>query len=117
MEAVWILDYDHTTDNCYHRPGCPECNAPAIMYEDGEYKCVSCQQPIEVNDTDMQKWFKAREGEKVVMEDCPQYEIDGCVYGCGGKRTVETHYFKNDVTLKWQAAWGQCNKCGRRFIV
>lgn len=116
-KAVWGLDYDHITDKCFNRPVCPECDAPVTMFQSGEYKCISCRQPVEVNDAEMLKWLKDREGEKVVMKDCTQIVVNGCVFGCGGKRTVETHYVKNNVTLKWQTAWGQCRKCGARFIV
>lgn len=117
MKPTWILDYDMHTDKCYNRPGCPECDAPVGKYEDGKYRCYSCGKEAEITDPDMIKWFQDREGEKVEYEDCPQYEIEGTIYGCGGKGTTETHYYKNPVTLKWQVGWGQCNRCGKRFIV
>ena len=117
MVAVWGMDYDYRTDKCYDRPMCPECNAPVIRFKDGKYKCVSCRQPVEVIDAEMLKWLAKREEEKIEYEDCPQWRHDGYVYGCGGKGTVETHYVRNNVTLEWQTAWGECSKCGMRFIV
>lgn len=116
MNATWGLDYDYKTDKCFKRPVCPDCDAPAIKFESGEYKCVSCRKPVQV-DANMLKWLTKREGEKVEHNDCTQYEVNGTIYGCGGKGTVETHYIRNDVTLEWQTAWGQCSKCGMRFIV
>ena len=116
MKAILGLDYDYKTDKCFKRPVCPDCDAPVLKFKTGEYKCISCRRIAEV-DEGMMKWLADREGEKVEYEDCPQFEVNGTVYGCGGKKTVETHYVKNNVTLKWETAWGQCNKCGKRFIV
>ena len=107
MKAVWGMDYDHVTDKCYDRPMCPECDAPVIRFEDGKIRCVSCSEEASL-DADMLKWLADREGEKIEMKDC-------C--GCGGKGCMETHYVKNDVTLEWQPAFGECVKCGMRFIV
>ena len=117
MKAVWGLDYDHVTDKCYHRPMCLCCDAPVVKFNDGQYKCISCRQPVEVSDPEMLKWLADREKEKVEMQDCPKYEFNGYTYGCGGKNCVETHYIRNDVTLEWQAAYGECKNCGMRFIV
>lgn len=106
MKAKWGIDYDYKTDKCFKRPVCPECETPIFKHET-EYECVSCQKPVQV-DSEMLKWLEDREGEKVEMTDC---------FRCKGKGTLETHYFKNDVTLEWEAACGECKACGMRFIV
>jgi hypothetical protein len=116
MKAIWGLDYDYRTDKCYKRPMCPECDAP-ILKDGDEYKCISCGQPAEVEPF-MIVWIENRNETKVTMEDCHQFNLpDGGKIGCGGKACVETHYVRNPVTLEWQTAWGQCSKCGKRFIV
>ncbi len=117
MNAVWGMDYDHITDKCYNRPVCPECDAPVVRFESGQYKCISCRNPVMVTNLEMLKWLADREEEKVEMQDCPKIEAEGCSYGCGGKACVETHYVRNAVTLEWQVAWGECRNCGMRFIV
>ena len=117
MKAEWGMDYDHVTDKCYERPVCPECDAPVIKFDDGKYRCVSCRNVIDVDDEQMLKWLTDREDTKVEMKDCPKFESNGHTYGCGGKNTVETHYIRNNVTLKWQVAWGECTQCHMRFMV
>lgn len=107
MIAEWILDYDHITDKCFCRPGCPECDAPVMISDDGKYRCISCGEQYEV-DPEMQKWIADRSGTKTEMTNCT---------GCGGENCVETHYVKNKVSLEWQTAWGVCRNCGSRFIV
>lgn len=109
LKAVWGTDYDMHTDRCYSRPCCPICKEPIFMYEDENYHCVSCEEIVEVDDPEMIKWFKDRSETKTEYEDC--------ICGCGGKGTVETHYRRNPVTLKWQVTGGKCSKCGMRFIV
>ena len=117
MKAVWGLDYDYRTDKCFNRPICPECDAPVVKFRDGRYKCVSCRKPVDIDDAKMIEWLTVREETKITMEDCPKIEHDGFVHGCGGKACVETHHVRNDVTLEWQVAWGQCLNCKMRFIV
>lgn len=117
MKAEWILDYDYQTDKTYNRPGCPECNAPIFPDEDGKYVCMSCGEEYAVDES-MRKWIEERSGEKIEMRDCKKYELgDGKTVGCGGKGCVETHYVRNNVTMKWRMAWGECTKCGMRFMV
>ena len=119
-KAQWRIDYDMHNDKCFDRPQCPECIAPVHEYETNVFKYISCHEVIELDDK-MKEWVRDRAGEKIVMEDCPDFEFehDGetIKMGCGGKECVETHYIKNDITLKWQTAWGVCKNCGRRFIV
>ena len=105
-KAAWVLEYDHINDKCYRMPGCDECGAPVGLDEDGQYRCFSCGQAVE-SDDDMKKWFEVRDGEKVEMTKC---------LVCGEEQ-CETHYFKNNVTLEWQTAFGECRKCGAKFIV
>lgn len=119
-KAEWHLDYDMHNDACFDRPQCPECIAPIYEYSQNEFKCISCGELMELDDS-MKEWIRSRAGEKVVMEDCPdcEFEFKGkkIKMGCGGKACVETHYVKNKVTLEWQTAFGKCSKCGRSFIV
>lgn len=118
MKAVWGLDYDYRTDKNFRRPSCPECNAPVVKFESGEYRCVSCREKFDIDDPRMLKWLADREEEKVVMEDCHKWVLpDGWTVGCGGKACCETHYVRNDVTLEWQVAWSECKNCGARTIV
>lgn len=110
LKAKWGMDYDHTVDKCYDRPMCPECDAPVVKHKSGEYRCVSCHRFVKIEDPEMLKWLTDREGEKVEMHDCfSPY--------CDGKKCLETHLVRNNVTLEWQTAWGECKKCGMRFIV
>ncbi len=122
MDAVWVSDYDMHEDKCYKRPGCSECKEPVFLYEDGKYHCVSCGKIVEVADNKMKNWYAEREETKVEMEDCFPSEIkmrNGQIMrmGCGGKKCVEVHYYKNPVTLKWQVAGGHCTKCNMKFMV
>jgi hypothetical protein len=103
MKAEWILDYDHTTDKCYKRPGCPECNAP--VGEDGV--CFSCGVQYALDD-EMTAWFNDMSQSKTEITKC---------WKCGADNCLETMYYKNPVTREWQAANGMCRKCGMRFIV
>ncbi len=116
MKAKWITDYDSRTDRLFDRPGCPDCKAPIGKYEDG-YHCFLCDRLIKVSDPEMIKWLDEREETMVKMEDCPKYIFKDHSLGCGGKECVETHYVRNNVTLEWQVAWGECRNCGMRFIV
>lgn len=108
MKAIWGMDYDLISDKCYNRPMCPKCDAPVVRVADGNYKCISCMNKVQVTDPEMLKWLADREGTKVEMLNC---------FGCGGWKCVETHFVKNHVTLEWQAAWGECKNCNMRFIV
>ena len=103
MKAEWILDYDHTTDKCYKRPGCPECQAP--VGEDG--KCFSCGVQYALDD-EMTAWFNDMSQSKTEITKC---------WKCGEDNCLETMYYKNPVSREWQAANGICRKCGMRFIV
>lgn len=103
MKADWIIDYDSTTDKCYKRPGCKKCQAPV----DSNGECFSCGEKYEL-DADMKKWLDEMEDTKIKMWDCDF---------CGGKECLETVFYKNPVTMKWQAGHGECKKCGARFIV
>ena len=109
MKATWGADYDYRTDKMFKRPCCPACYVPIEKEEDGKYRCFSCNEVVEVTDPEMVKWFADREGEKVEMRDC--------IFGCGGKGTVEAHLYKNDVTLEWKFSWSVCSKCGARIMV
>ena len=119
-KAKWLTDYDMHNDKCFDRPQCPECYAPILEHDEGEFRCISCGEQFEL-DEKMIEWVRERQGSKVEMGDCPagEFEHKGkkIKLGCGGKGCVETHYIKNDITLEWQVAWGECKKCGRRFIV
>lgn len=109
MKAIWGTDYDFIMDECYKCPVCPKCEEPIGKMKDGKYHCFSCGEVVEVVESDMKEYFAEREGEKVEMMDC--------VLGCGGRNCMETHYHKNPVSKEWQTAWGECTRCGRRFIV
>lgn len=116
--AVWGDDYDGHADKIYRRPVCPECKEPFGIH-DPDHRCFNCGRKITVTDPEMLKWLDERSESKVVMEDDPVFTTkDGKVLGgCGGKKCVETHYRINPATKKWEVAWGQCTKCGMRFIV
>lgn len=107
-KAIWVEDYDYREDKCYTAVGCPYCEE-SLLGSDGDYYCPCCGNDIEVDDKDMLKWLKEREETKVEYEDC--------FTGCKSKGTVETHFVRNPVNMKWQVAWGVCKKCGQRFIV
>lgn len=122
MKAVWGTDYDFIMDECYKCPVCPKCEEPIGKMKDGKYHCFSCGEVVEVVESDMKEYFAEREGEKVEMEDCFPSEVkmkngETVKMGCGGKKCMETHYIKNPVSKEWQTAWGECTRCGRRFIV
>lgn len=108
MNAVWITDYDYSTDKCFKRPGCPECKEPVLKDEDGLYYCVSCGKAVDVTDEKKKAWFEKRAVKKI--------EYWACI-GCGGEKTMEVHFRKNPANLKWQPAYGRCIKCGARWIV
>lgn len=105
-KAAWVLDYDHTTDTCYKRPGCAACQVPVGFPDNGLYHCYYCGEAVDI-DEDMKKWFADRSGEKVETETCFVCKANEC----------ETHYLKNLATMEWQAAWGECRKCGTKWIV
>ena len=107
-KAIWGTDYDMHEDKCYDRPVCPDCKEPFGMSDDGNYHCFSCGKIIKVEDPEMIKWIEERQGTKIEMRDC---------FICEGKGTSEDHLIKNNVTLEWQTAWGECMNCGCRFIV
>lgn len=119
-KAKWLTDYDMHNDKCFDRPQCPDCYAPILEHDAGEFRCVSCGELFELDES-MTEWVRSRQGSKITFEDCPDYEFEfkgeKIKMGCGGTGCVETHYIKNDVTLKWQVAWGVCKNCGRKFIV
>jgi len=106
MKARWIDEYDMHTDSIYKCPGCEKCYAP-VFPEVDRYLCVSCGEEVDVTDPEMIKYFEDRAGTKTEMRLC---------INCGEK-TLETHYHRNPVTLEWEAMWGECKKCGMRFIV
>ncbi|MBR2800327.1 MAG: hypothetical protein IKE04_05570 [Oscillospiraceae bacterium] len=106
VRAEWILDYDYVSDECYKRPGCPKCNAPITLSPDGKCYCVSCGKLTKA-DEGMMKWLRERAERKVESMKC---------LVCGSNE-CETHMVRNNVTMKWQVAWGECRKCGARFIV
>ena len=108
MNASWILDYDHITDKNYYRPGCPDCNAPVGMNEDGKYHCYSCGKTYEVTDPKMMDWLSVRSETKKEIGNC---------FHCNGKNCVHSMLVRNPVTLEWQNAWGECSECGMRYIV
>ena len=126
MKAKWGLDYDYINDECFKRPSCPKCAeeygcVPVLPNDKGEYRCINCQEIVELDEKQKQ-WIDDRCGAKVEIEDClsdKEVECDGkkIRLGCGGKKCVESTYFKNDVTLKWQLATSVCKNCGRRIIV
>lgn len=107
IKAEWITEYDMHNDEVYKCPGCEKCYAPVFKI-DGKYLCCSCGEEAEL-DTDMIEYFKPREETKTEMKDC--------LFGCGGKACVETHFMRNPVTLKWQVMGGVCKNCGIRFMV
>jgi len=117
MKAIWIEDYDYHTDKLYKRPGCPECEEPVFLNDAGKYCCASCGKDVEVADPEMVEWLKVRHETKVEMKDCTKFELEGMVFGCGGKACVETHYYRNKVTLGWQVGWSVCRNCGAKTIV
>lgn len=119
MIAKWGVDYDYHNDKCYRRPVCPECNAPIIRYEDGMYRCLSCGEIIEVAGDDMKEWIRVREETKIEYRDCPRIENKGkfLKMGCGGKNCVKTLFRRNQVTLEWEIAMGECTQCGLKYIV
>ena len=108
--AKWVLEYDMHTDKCYKHPGCPKCDMPIYKdKEDGLYHCLSCGEEVFMEDPRMIKWMQEREETKTEYEDC--------FLGCGGEKCVKVHYRRNPVTMEWQQAYGECEKCGLRFIV
>lgn len=119
MKAIWVTDYDLTNDKCYKVPGCPECDEPIGLYEDGKYYCYNCRKEVTVHDPEMVEWFRVRNETKVELQDCEVLEDKNgnIICGCGGKNCMEVYYRRNPITLKWQQAFGQCKRCGKRFIV
>lgn len=117
MTAVWVLDYDYRTDKTYNRPGCPDCNAPVLKFEDGKYHCLSCDRVAELEDPKMVEWLDEREETKIEMWDCTQFKTKHGTVGCGGKECVEAHFVRNAVTLEWEMGWSVCRNCGQRTIV
>ena len=107
--AKWVLEYDMHTDKCFKMPGCPKCDAPIGKCEDGLYRCFSCGEEVFMEDPRMIKWMEKREDTKTEYEDC--------FLGCKGKNCVKVLYRRNPVTLKWQQAYGEGEKCGLHFIV
>lgn len=110
-KAVWGSDYDMHTDTCFQRPLCPDCiDLVPIFRRDSERpdiaECINCHKEFELTE-EMKNWLEAREETKE--------EIDTCIR-CKQK-TMKIHYVRNDVNLKWQTAYGSCEKCGTRFIV
>ena len=119
-KAKWLTDYDMHNDKCFDRPQCPECHAPIFEHDEGEFRCISCNEQFEL-DEKMIEWVRSRQGSKVEMQDCHdtpfEWKGETIHTGCGGTKCVEVHYRKNPMTLEWQVAWGECKKCGMRFIV
>ena len=103
-------EYDMHEDACYQHPGhvCGhDGDVPGFMREDGKCYCINCHKELEITDK-MRKWFEDRAGTKTEMQEC---------FACGGKDCMEVTMRKNNVTLEWHAAYGECRKCGARFIV
>ena len=117
MNAVWVTDYDFRTNKCFKRPGCPKCKEPAFEYEEGVYRCVSCGEVVDIVNNKMKKWIADRKETKTEYQDCPKWEHEGKTFGCGGEKTMEVHYMRNPVTLKWQSMGGCCKNCGMRWLV
>lgn len=108
MKAVWVMDYDHTEDKTYYRPGCPECQAPVGKDIDDEYHCYSCGKVVSVEDPERVRWFAEMSDTMTEMSKC---------WRCGRDNALKTLYIRNPVSRKWQAASGECRECGMRFIV
>ena len=122
MNAIWVMDYDMHTDKCYNTLGCPKCNDPIGKCEDGEFRCFNCGKVVFVKDKTMLSWYNKRSETKTEYEDCFPEEVEmknGEVVkmGCGGKGTVRVIYRRNPVTMEWQTAYGECTKCGLKFMV
>ena len=112
LKAIWGLQYDYHADKCYQAPVCAVCDiddVPVIRkHKRGRTaECLNCGRKQRLT-KDMRTWLKLREETKEEYSDC---------LWCKGKDTLKTVYRRNVVTLKWQAAFGQCEKCGNRFIV
>ena len=125
MKAEWGLDYDFREDKCFKRPSCPKCNMEhgcvPIFRTDDKYTCINCGEEFEL-DPDMKEWIDVRSETKTEYTDCmpdKEVDIDGkkIKLGCGGKGTVESHYMRNEITLKWQLMGSVCKQCGQRIIV
>lgn len=120
MKAIWSKDYDFRQDKIYRRPSCPECSKEygcvPILKVDEKYICINCHKEAEL-DPDMKDWIDVRSEKKTEYGDCPKFELDGKMFGCGGKGTVEKHYMRNEITLKWQLMGSVCKQCGARIIV
>lgn len=110
IKAKWVKDYDHRTDKCYDVPGCPKCKEKAFYHscDDSEmagFHCPSCGCDIEL-DVDMLKWYADHTATKT--------EIGTCI-NCGQKSSVEHYYIAIDGN--YRLGYGECIKCGCRFIV
>lgn len=108
IKAVWGLGFDYRTDSCYDEPQHEDCQAP-ILWDDEEHKyiCIGCGEEAEIDD-DMKAWLAERDGQKEEVGDC---------FMCGGKNTMVTYKYKNNVSLEWEAGYGECKNCGAKFIV
>lgn len=106
-KAKWGIDYDMTTDNLYKRPICTACMEDApITKRHNMYVCMNCGKEAEL-DAEMKAWIDKRSESKIKKTRCLN-----CM-----KKTAETIFARNKVTLKWQVAYGVCRNCGSRFIV
>lgn len=105
-KAVWLEQYDWRRDKIYLRPCCPDCEEP-IIYSKGQYVCTLCEEPVQVDDQ-MKDYISKVSEFKIGWRNCLK---------CGKKKSVETYYHRNPVTMEWETAHGKCAECGCRFIV
>ena len=97
-KAVWAEQYDWRNDKIYSRPCCPDCEEP-IIYSGGQYRCMLCEEPVQVDDK-MKEYIRKVSEVKIEWQNC-----------------VETYYRRNPATMEWETAHGKCVECGCRFIV
>lgn len=48
-QAVWITEYDYSTDKLYKCPGCPDCEEQIGRFRN-VYKCYNCGTVVNVDD-------------------------------------------------------------------
>lgn len=109
MKAEWIV-YTNNNGESYKRPCCPKCSEEyeptPVVYKNGKYICLNCQQVIEL--TYLQKrWIDRMRRTRKKVDKC---------FMCGAYRMVLTQR-RDPVTHKWKTCSGKCGNCDCKLIV